>query len=179
MAHHDVLTGLPNRSLFQARLQEAALKYQRDNTPFALLYIDLDKFKPINDSLGHEAGDYVLQQVARRMIDTLRKADTVARLGGDEFGVILHDMGSRELASRIAKKLLAAIASPLSYHSHPLQVGASMGITLFPDDSTDLEQLTAYADSAMYQAKQSGRNTYCVFERAGRAFADHAAMRTT
>ncbi|MBK7003538.1 MAG: sensor domain-containing diguanylate cyclase [Rhodoferax sp.] len=164
LAHHDVLTGLPNRSLFHERLQDAALKYQRNNTSFALLYIDLDKFKPINDTLGHEAGDYVLQQVALRMVYVLRKADTVARLGGDEFGVILHDMGNRELASRVTKKLLDAIASPLSYHSHTLQVGASIGITLFPNDSTDLKQLMAYADSAMYQAKQSGRNTYCVFD---------------
>lgn len=166
LAHHDVLTGLPNRSLFQGRLQEAALKCQQENTPFALLYIDLDQFKPINDTLGHKAGDHVLQQVALRMVHTLRKADTVARLGGDEFGVILHDVGSRALASGIAKKLLAAIAPPLHYHSHQLQVGASIGITLFPDDSTDLEQLMAYADSAMYRAKQSGRNTYCVFEMA-------------
>lgn len=164
MAHHDALTGLPNRALFTDRLHEAAKRQRRDKTPFALLYIDLDKFKAINDSLGHEAGDYVLKLIAKRMQDILREVDTVARLGGDEFGVILHNVASRENACMATEKLLGAIVPPFAYHSHELQVGASIGITLYPDDGTDLEQLMKYADSAMYQAKQGGRNCYRMFD---------------
>lgn len=164
LAHHDALTGLPNRALFADRLKEAAKRHRRDKTPFALLYIDLDKFKPINDTLGHEAGDYVLKLISRRLSDALREVDTVARLGGDEFGVVLHNVGKREDAAFVTEKLLAAVVPPFVYHSHQLQVGASIGVALYPDDSTDLEQLTKYADSAMYQAKQAGRNTYRVFE---------------
>lgn len=164
LAHHDALTGLPNRALFADRMKEAAKRHRRDKTPFALLYIDLDKFKPINDTLGHEAGDYVLKLISRRLGDALREVDTVARLGGDEFGVILHNVGNREDACHVTEKLLAAVVPQFMYHSHQLQVGASIGVALYPDDSTDLEQLTKYADSAMYQAKQAGRNTYRVFE---------------
>ena len=164
LAHHDAMTGLPNRALFADRLKEAAKRHRRDKTPFALLYIDLDKFKPINDTLGHEAGDYVLKLISRRLSDALREVDTVARLGGDEFGVILHNVGRREDACLVTEKLLAAVVPPFMYHSHELQVGASIGVAMFPGDSTDLEQLAKYADSAMCQAKQGGRNTYRVFE---------------
>lgn len=164
MAHHDALTGLPNRALFTDRLHEAAKRQRRDKTPFALLYIDLDKFKPINDTLGHEAGDYVLKLIATRMQDILREVDTVARLGGDEFGVILHNVPTRENACIAAEKLLSAIIPPFAYHSNELQVGASIGITLCPDDGIDIGQLLKYADSAMYQAKQSGRNCCRMFD---------------
>lgn len=164
MAHHDALTGLPNRALLADRLHEAAKRHRRDKTPFALLYIDLDKFKPINDSLGHEAGDYVLKLIATRIQDILREVDTVARLGGDEFAVILHNVATRENACIAANKVLAAIIPPFAYHSNDLQVGASIGITLCPDDGTDLDQLMKYADSAMYQAKQGGRNCYRMFD---------------
>ncbi len=159
-AYHDLLTGLPNRALFQDRLEQAARLALRHKEVFALLYLDLDKFKPINDSLGHEAGDHVLQVLAKRMRGCLRTSDTVARLGGDEFGVILPQVHNHLNAGLVAEKLIRALNEPIDYERHSLQLGASIGIAVFPNDGKDLGELLNSADKAMYQAKLSGRNTY-------------------
>ena len=160
MAHHDALTGLPNRALFDDRLNNAVKRYKRTEEPFSLLYLDLDKFKPINDELGHEAGDFVLKEIAKRMLDNLREMDTVARLGGDEFAVLLPQVECISNAKLVSEKLIRAISTPINYRSHVLQLGASIGFTICPQDSSDAEQLLKYADTAMYQSKRAGRNTY-------------------
>ncbi|MET0105659.1 MAG: sensor domain-containing diguanylate cyclase [Sedimenticola sp.] len=156
MAHRDNLTGLANRYLFEQRLDATIQKTQ----PFTLLYIDLDKFKPINDRFGHEAGDHVLVNVAKRLQRSLRDTDTVARIGGDEFSVILTDIVDAGDAAKVADKLLAALVEPFDYEQTRCQIGASIGIACFPADADEMGGLTRAADQAMYQAKEAGRNTY-------------------
>jgi len=164
LALHDSLTGLPNRSLFIDRLENAQAQYNRDDNVFCLLYLDLDKFKPINDCLGHDAGDFVLKAIAETLKINLRAVDTVARLGGDEFGIILSNIKSREHAAIVAQKCIDEISLPLQYQTHQLQLGVSIGIAYYPDYKCELTQLITYADAAMYEAKQSGRNTYRYYE---------------
>ena len=159
-AQFDYLTGLPNRNLFQDRLSRATLLSQRNKDAGALMFIDLDRFKWINDTLGHEAGDQVLVQVAERLQSCVRKSDTVARLGGDEFTVILQNLNDGALAARIAGNIIHALADPFDLGGKKVSVSGSVGITIFPQDASDMMELLDHADSAMYQAKKAGRNAY-------------------
>ena len=159
-AYHDSLTGLANRRLFQEHLSIAlALAQRRENTA-AVLFLDLDHFKVINDSLGHSIGDALLQQVALRLRKAVREGDTVARVGGDEFTIVLQELSEPQEAAIVAQKVLRTIAAPLDISGHRLFVTASIGITLFPADGEDPETLLKNADAAMYRAKSEGRNTY-------------------
>jgi diguanylate cyclase (GGDEF)-like protein/PAS domain S-box-containing protein len=160
LAHHDPLTGLPNRLLFADRLGHALSRAQRDGSQLALLFIDLDRFKHINDSLGHLAGDGLLQEVARRFTAAVRREDTVARMGGDEFTLLLEDLRRPEDAAVLARKLLDALADPYTIAGRDLFVTASVGISLFPRDGATADELVRNADAAMYQAKDEGRNGY-------------------
>ncbi len=158
VAHHDSLTGLPNRLLFNDRLTQAISLAKRDSRQFALLYLDLDRFKPVNDTLGHAAGDELLQAVAARMRQQVRESDTVARVGGDEFTVILRDIGGRDEAETVARKIIAAVAVPLELGNQKqrIGIGASIGIALYPADARETDALVKAADAAMYSAKQAG-----------------------
>jgi diguanylate cyclase (GGDEF)-like protein/PAS domain S-box-containing protein len=159
MAHHDALTGLPNRRLMQDRLNQAILSARREQKHVGLLFIDLDRFKLVNDTLGHETGDYVLRDIARRLSKVVREGDTVSREGGDEFVIVLPNLAKPEAAQVVANKVLIEMARPIEVSGHELTVTASIGIAHYPNDATDVQQLLKHADSAMYQAKDSGRNT--------------------
>ena len=159
-AHHDSLTGLANRLLFNDRLEQAISLAKRDSRQFALLYLDLDKFKPVNDTLGHAAGDELLQAVAARIRHQVRESDTVARVGGDEFTVILPDIAKRVEAEIVAKKIIAAVATPFKIGSQKqsIDIGTSIGIAIYPTDGRDADALVKAADNAMYCAKQVGNS---------------------
>jgi diguanylate cyclase (GGDEF)-like protein/PAS domain S-box-containing protein len=163
LAHHDPLTALPNRLLFNDRLQHALQRATRDSEQLALLFIDLDRFKNVNDTLGHHIGDELLKQVARALQEKLREGDTLARLGGDEFIVLLEDVDGQYSASLVAEKLVAMFEQPFMVAGHELFVTCSVGISLFPADATDLNMLIRNADVAMYQAKARGRNGYSFY----------------
>lgn len=158
VAHHDSLTGLPNRLLFSDRLNQAISHAKRDSRQFALLYLDLDRFKPVNDTLGHAAGDELLQAVAARIRQQVRESDTVARVGGDEFTVILPDIARREEAETVARKIVSALATPfpLGSPTQNIDIGASIGIATYPADAQNADALVNAADAAMYSAKQAG-----------------------
>jgi diguanylate cyclase (GGDEF)-like protein/PAS domain S-box-containing protein len=160
LAHHDVLTGLPNRLLFHDRLQHAMVRAARAGGQLALLFIDLDRFKAVNDTLGHHVGDELLKQVAHSLSGCLRDGDTLARLGGDEFIVLLEDVDGERGAAMVADKLMALFERPALVAEYELFVTGSVGISLFPQDATDLNVLVRNADVAMYQAKARGRNGY-------------------
>jgi diguanylate cyclase (GGDEF)-like protein/PAS domain S-box-containing protein len=159
-AYHDVLTHLPNRKLFTDRLTQSLSRARRSGKPLAVMFVDLDHFKSINDTLGHEAGDELLLEMARRLRANVRDDDTVARLGGDEFTIILAELRQAEDAVSVAEKLIKAVEQPLSIAETSIEVSASIGIALFPDDGADAESLLRNADNAMYRAKEAGRNTY-------------------
>jgi len=159
-AHHDALTGLPNRTLFTDRLEQGIEKAKRHNVGLALFFIDLDKFKHINDSLGHVVGDSVLKLIAKRLEGIIRKEDTLARLSGDEFTVIMEEVKQPEDASLLANKILKVLAEPMHVDDHVLYVSGSIGISLYPQDATDAESLLKYSDTAMYKAKKEGRNNF-------------------
>ncbi len=160
LAYYDMLTELPNRSLFIERLQHALDRVRRQRHQLAVLFLDLDRFKNINDTLGHLTGDEVLIAVAQRLRECVRHDDTVSRLGGDEFAVILEDIEGLAEVEGIARKVLEAMGNPVRLEAHELFVGGSIGISLFPEDGGDAETLLQHADSAMYRAKERGRNTY-------------------
>jgi diguanylate cyclase (GGDEF)-like protein/PAS domain S-box-containing protein len=160
LAHHDALTGLPNRLLFHARVTHALEHARREGSRAAILCLDLDHFKHINDSLGHPAGDRLLQAVTQRLLDSVRKEDTVARLGGDEFTVLLEDLQEPNDAGIVAEKALNVLARPFDLDGHEAYVSGSVGISLFPDDGKDVTSLLKNADSALYCAKEQGRNSY-------------------
>jgi diguanylate cyclase (GGDEF)-like protein/PAS domain S-box-containing protein len=159
-AYHDGLTGLPNRLLFRDRLTVALAHAKRQQTPLVLMFLDLDRFKIVNDTLGHSFGDELLRVVADRLGSVLREGDTIARMGGDEFTVLLTDLRDPRDAARIAEKLLTTVAEPLRIEGHELFVTTSIGIAVFPNDGDTAELLLKNADSAMYQAKEAGRNSY-------------------
>jgi diguanylate cyclase (GGDEF)-like protein/PAS domain S-box-containing protein len=163
MADHDALTGLPNRALLQDRLQQAVAHAQRSHTQVALLFIDLDYFKHINDSLGHQIGDCLLRAVAERLLHCVREGDTVARLGGDEFVLALPLIGESTDVALVAQKVLDAMDQPIHCGDHELHVSASIGISLFPPDGKDVEMLMRAADTAMYYAKERGRGNFQFF----------------
>jgi diguanylate cyclase (GGDEF)-like protein/PAS domain S-box-containing protein len=162
LAYFDSLTNLPNRRLLQDRAEQALASAERERKQVALLFVDLDHFKTINDSLGHSAGDQLLSEVARRLQSCVRRMDTVARLGGDEFVVLLTDV-TIEGATEVARKLIYRVARPYEIESHELSVTPSLGISVFPQDGRDFESLLKHADTAMYRAKESGRNGYQFF----------------
>ncbi|PLX84034.1 MAG: hypothetical protein C0617_09435 [Desulfuromonas sp.] len=160
LAHHDALTGLPNRLLFHDRLQHALAKVQRDGTGVAILFLDLDRFKNINDSLGHELGDRVLCEVGKRIRYWVRASDTVARLGGDEFVIVLENVKESTYVAALAQKILHMMAQPIVINELELFVTGTVGISLYPEDGKDAETLMKQADTAMYRGKDKGRNTY-------------------
>jgi diguanylate cyclase (GGDEF)-like protein/PAS domain S-box-containing protein len=164
VALHDNLTDLPNRALFSDRLDQALARAHRSGNSVALLFVDLDRFKPVNDSLGHTTGDLLLQAVARRLLTCVRSSDTVSRFGGDEFIILLPDVAYAEDATVCAGKMIQAFAAPYEVGGHHLQISASIGIASFPGDASDAETLLRFADIAMYQAKSAGRNKYRVFD---------------
>jgi diguanylate cyclase (GGDEF)-like protein len=157
LAHHDALTGLPNRLSFLAHMQKGAALARRQDARLALLFIDLDGFKPVNDRYGHEVGDQLLQQVAARLNEGVRESDTIARFGGDEFVLLLTDVADSGSAAAIAEKIIARLSAPYCVEAIQLNIGASIGIALFPDDGEDVGALIAQADAAMYDAKRGGR----------------------
>jgi diguanylate cyclase (GGDEF)-like protein/PAS domain S-box-containing protein len=159
-AYHDALTGLANRRLFQEHLSLALALAQRRNSMVAVLFLDLDHFKLVNDSLGHSVGDELLREIARRLKAAVREGDTVARVGGDEFTIVLQDVPRSDAVAVVAQKVLRSIAEPMEISGHRLYVTTSIGITLFPNDGDDAETLLKNADTAMYRAKAEGRNTY-------------------
>ncbi|MHB1581020.1 MAG: putative bifunctional diguanylate cyclase/phosphodiesterase [Acidithiobacillus sp.] len=164
-AQHDALTGLPNRLLLQDRLGQAIEAARRQERPLAVMFLDLDRFKYINDSLGHAMGDQLLQSVAQRLKGGLRHSDTISRQGGDEFVVLLPNIEHAEDAALSADKILAALTPPHHIGEHALHISVSIGISIYPDDGQDTETLLKSADSAMYYAKENGRNTYKFFEQ--------------
>ncbi|WP_419608302.1 putative bifunctional diguanylate cyclase/phosphodiesterase, partial [Thiolapillus sp.] len=163
LAHHDPLTQLPNRLLFMDRLEHALSIARRHNKMVALLFLDLDNFKQINDALGHFAGDELLVNVARRLQKVIRKSDTVARLGGDEFAILLEDIGQKAFARNVALKILKELQSPLEIGSQQYHISGSIGISIAPYDDNQPEDLLRDADSAMYEAKRCGKNNYHFF----------------
>ena len=157
-AHHDALTGLPNRTLLNDRITNELAHARRQQTNAALLFLDLDRFKLINDSLGHAVGDQLLRVIARRLNNCVRDEDTVARLGGDEFMILLPRISGSADAGRIAKKIIECLADPISCNGHVMHITTSIGISIYPYDGTDAESLIKHADISMYRAKELGRN---------------------
>jgi len=164
LAYYDVLTHLPNRFLFKDRFEQEIFLAQRNHTRLALFFLDLDHFKDVNDTFGHWAGDCLLQVIATRIQNCLRKSDTIARLGGDEFTIILPGLAGIDIATEIARKLIAVISRPVQIKEHTIFVGASIGIAIFPDDGNDFDTLTKHADIAMYASKIKGRGMFQYFE---------------
>ena len=164
LAHHDVLTDLPNRILLQDRLGQAIELARRQCRQLAVMFMDLDQFKHINDSLGHAVGDQLLQSVAHRLVGCVRQSDTISRQGGDEFVLLLPTIEHAEDAALSAQKILAAFALPHHIDGHYLHISASIGISIYPGDGQDVETLIKNADTAMYHAKENGRNNYKFFE---------------
>ncbi|HEX9637045.1 MAG TPA: GGDEF domain-containing protein [Acidobacteriota bacterium] len=174
-AFHDPLTGLPNRRLLTDRLRQAQSVARRSRRKVALLFLDLDHFKQVNDSLGHAVGDALLQAVGRRVELQIRAGDTLARLGGDEFLVMVHGFGDAASAILVAEKILEAIREPFVLDGNELRITTSLGISLYPDDGDDTETLLRNADSAMYEAKRRGRNNYTLFSATGERFAQESS----
>ncbi len=177
MAYHDSLTGLPNRLLLADRLDRALLAVQRSDRKLGVMFIDLDRFKTINDSLGHHTGDELLCEVASRLCRAVRASDTVARLGGDEFVVMVPGIRQAEECQAVAEKIIEALAAPFPIDGRTLHITPSIGISLYPDDGGDVQTLMRHADAAMYHAKASGRNNYQFFmQRMNQAAAEHFEM---
>lgn len=161
LAYHDSLTRLPNRALFIDRLEQAVAQARRNDTNLTLMYIDLDGFKQVNDTIGHAAGDFVLQKSAQRMIKLVRRdIDTVSRLGGDEFVVLLIGISSRDYCAKLAADILKELSRLMCFSNQTISVGASIGISIFPDNGKNMESILQAADSAMYVAKRRGMNTF-------------------
>jgi diguanylate cyclase (GGDEF)-like protein/hemerythrin-like metal-binding protein len=166
MAHYDELTGLPNRALFYDRLKQSLAIAKRNKTNVFLLFLDLDGFKSVNDSLGHRSGDILLKQVAQRIVSCVRESDTVGRMGGDEFTVLLNDADSHERVSEIALKIINSIRTPFDLEGNQVQIGVSIGVAYNSDDHVTENDLLNNADMAMYESKNSGNNRYTFFSDA-------------
>ena len=166
LAYNDGLTGLANRSHFQKRLSECVARLDRYGSAFTLLYLDLDKFKAVNDSLGHQAGDRLLIEVGKRLGALVRKTDLVARLGGDEFALLLMDEADPGSVANLATRLIEQICLPFSIDGEELSIGLSLGIAIAPVDGTRADQIVRNADLALYRAKSQGGDCYCFFETA-------------
>jgi diguanylate cyclase (GGDEF)-like protein/PAS domain S-box-containing protein len=163
LADHDALTGLPNRRLLEDRLTQALALSQRNRKQTAVMFIDLDRFKPINDSLGHSVGDLLLKEVSQRLVNQLRVGDTICRIGGDEFVVVLPEVKRSSDVAQVAQKVIEQVSQPLVFEERELGVTCSIGIAVFPDDGRDAETLIRNADAAMYHAKELGRTNYQFF----------------
>jgi diguanylate cyclase (GGDEF)-like protein/PAS domain S-box-containing protein len=163
LAYYDPLTNLPNRRLFHDRLSVAIAHAHRSHTKLAVIFVDLDRFKRINDSLGHAVGDQLLQQVTTRLQGAVQEDDTVARMGGDEFVILLTDVEDVDYVVRVARRIIKVATEPMSLGEHELVVTCSLGISLYPDDGTDIDDLIQNADTAMYRAKEAGRNSYQLY----------------
>ncbi|WP_131278557.1 putative bifunctional diguanylate cyclase/phosphodiesterase [Hylemonella gracilis] len=164
LAYRDVLTGLPNRALLQDRFAQAIARAERHHYKVALLFLDLDHFKTINDSLGHATGDALLKEVAQRLSDCMREIDTISRQGGDEFLVVLSDLEGTEMISPVLLKIRERLQQPLLFDGHELSISSSIGVALYPDDGHDFETLLKKADTALYRAKDAGRNQARFFD---------------
>lgn len=171
LARHDVLTGLPNRALFAERMEQALAIARRDRSRLALMFIDLDQFKPVNDNLGHAVGDALLKEIAARIRAVLRESDTAARIGGDEFMVLLHQINQVDDAITVAEKIRQAIRAPCVIAPHTVSVSASIGIAVHPEDGADMLTLSRHADQAMYLAKERGRDAVVSYQAAVQAAA--------
>jgi diguanylate cyclase (GGDEF)-like protein/PAS domain S-box-containing protein len=163
LAYHDALTRLPNRTLLLSRLRQAIAQAQRSEETLAVLFLDVDRFKAINDALGHAGGDTLLQQIGQRLTDTLRVGDTIARAGGDEFLILVPSLRSAEDAGPVAEHVLASLSAPFVVSSHTVRITGSVGLSVCPRDATDVENLIKYADTALSLAKEQGRNTFRFF----------------
>ncbi len=163
-ALHDALTDLPNRALLAERLEQAIIRARRDKSCLALMYFDLDKFKPINDTYGHEVGDWLLKSVADRVVDCVRESDTVARIGGDEFVVLLPGLKLDKDALAVAEKIRTALARPFAFAELAFEISASIGVAIYPEHAADEIALTRNADTAMYNAKKNGRNRAVLYQ---------------
>lgn len=164
LAYHDALTGLPNRTLFMDRIDQAISRAQRERGKFAILYIDIDHFKVINDSMGHAAGDHLLNIVSQRLTGILRKTDTIARLGGDEFTIIIEDLEAAETVALVAKNILTTLDKPIKILEKEVHITGSIGIALYPQDGDTFGTLLKNSDTAMYKAKELGRQTFQFYE---------------
>jgi len=164
LAHYDSLCDLPNRLLFYDRLKQAISRSRRADNRIAVMFMDLDGFKQVNDEFGHGVGDELLQQVSKRIVSILRDTDTIARIGGDEFTLIINDISSISSIESIAEKILSEIQESYTLHDHVFSISASIGISLFPDDSDDMNMLVKQADIAMYKAKKEGKNRFKFYE---------------
>jgi two-component system, cell cycle response regulator len=160
LAQYDQLTGLVNRSLFRDRLVQAMARSKRLQQPIGLMLLDLDRFKPVNDTLGHGVGDQLLKVVAERLHECVREVDTVARMGGDEFTVILEGLTCEEDITLVAQRITKSLAEPFLLGEHQVMISASIGITIYPTDDHDVDELLKHADAAMYRAKQQGGNSF-------------------
>jgi diguanylate cyclase (GGDEF)-like protein len=163
MATHDYLTGLPNRALLNDRFTIAAVLAQRNKNRLAIMSLDLDKFKSINDTLGHDAGDQMLKAVSKRLNGIIRASDTLARVGGDEFVLMMLETNNMENATTIAQKILDSFKESMLIDGHELHLSTSIGIAMYPEDAEDLENLTKKSDAAMYYSKGHGRNQFKFF----------------
>ena len=166
IAHHDALTGLPNRSLLHDRLDQALTQATRSEHRLAVMFLDLDHFKSVNDTLGHHVGDRLLIHVAERLREAVRAVDIVSRLGGDEFVVILPEIQNADDATRVAQKIIAALAPAVTLEGSLVHATPSIGISIFPDHGNEAYALMKHADTAMYHAKADGRNTFRFYEAA-------------
>ena len=171
LANHDELTTLPNRNLFFERLKRSIARSNRSGLRTALMFVDLDGFKEINDTLGHDAGDKLLIEIAQRLMGTVREIDTVARIGGDEFAVIISDLPNMDVAARIANQILVELNLPFRLPQDDVDIGASIGISFYPDDGDNSEDLLRAADMAMYEVKNLGKNGFSFVSGEMTAFA--------
>jgi diguanylate cyclase (GGDEF)-like protein len=162
-AYHDILTDLPNRMLFKDRLGLAVIQAKRKLTELAVMFVDLDRFKLVNDTLGHVKGDELLQQAAQRLKDCLRRGDTLARQGGDEFTIVLPELRDRADAKAIADKFLESLQRPFDLDGHQVHISASIGIAIYPGDGETIDELLRHADIAMYQVKALGKNGHSFY----------------
>jgi diguanylate cyclase len=165
LALHDGLTGLPNRVLLDDRMAQALARAERSKTAFALMFIDLDRFKPVNDSFGHRIGDDLLKAVAKRLSGSIRKSDTAARTGGDEFVIVLHELKEATDAAMVGRKILDELSRTFFIEGQELEISCSIGISVYPENGKTVAMLMANADTAMYHAKRGGRNNFRFFER--------------
>jgi len=174
LAFYDPLTKLPNRRLLYERLQYSIELGKRESKQLAVLVLDLDRFKAVNDNLGHKAGDQLLQEVAQRITAQLRKIDTAARLGGDEFVILLTELNHFEDVERVALAIITELSKPFQLgNSNEVNISTSIGISFYPQHGNDPDMLLDYADIALYKAKDQGRGCFCVFERDCRRYAQH------
>lgn len=164
LAHYDALTGLANRTLFADRLRQSLATARRDRTHLAVMFLDLDKFKPVNDELGHDIGDLLLKEVAKRLHTCVRESDTVSRIGGDEFVILLPSVDAERDAMLVAKKVLHALNQPFELASHSIDISASIGVAVYPEHGKDKKLLVKNADIAMYYAKSGGRNNAQLYQ---------------